>query len=95
MISRSLLKFSDFRSRAGGRIDSHPENPEPSLGLLQWQGAEQIHQPRRSCGVRRIRPSRHFARRRIGRDRGLAAAGRRPVVARHRNCWGPVHPVDQ
>eukprot|EP00796_Vickermania_ingenoplastis_P013524 gene13525-biopygen17 len=73
------------RRGACGRLDSHPEGAVACVRLLWREGAEQEHQPRRGRCVRRCGAGVHPDRRQEQADGGLAAAGRDPADAGHRD----------
>jgi heat shock 70kDa protein 1/2/6/8 len=50
------------RDRARRRLHPYPQGAAAAAGLLQRQGAQQEHQPRRGCGLRRRRAGRHPGR---------------------------------
>jgi len=69
--------------RARRRLHPHPQGAAAAQGLLQRQGAQQGHQPRRGCRFRRRCPGRHPLRRGRRGDEGPAAARRDAAHARH------------
>ncbi|KAG9396614.1 Heat shock protein 70 family [Carpediemonas membranifera] len=82
---REARQDQDPRDRARRRVNPHPQGAAAAQGLLQRQGAQQDHQPRRGRRVRRRRSGRHPRGRQVREGLRPPPARRHAPLARHRD----------